>query len=458
MKKILVVDDDPLIGLSLKEALKRWDYEVTLINEGSRVIDALQGQGYDMVFTDMRMPNVTGMDVLEKVQQLCPSTGVIMITAYGSIAQAVEAMQKGAFDFITKPYSLQKIKACLDKYFCIAKNPDSGQVSRETRLPVKTQERFVGENVRVKELFRTLEMAYHSDAPVFIQGESGTGKELIAEAIHCQSARKEKPYLRINCAALPENLVESQLFGHEKGAFTGAIKTFKGLFEEADGGTLLLDEITEMPLNLQAKFLRVLQEGEFSRVGSTRTRRTDVRIVATTNSDVQEAIAQGRFRQDLYYRLAVLFLRVPPLRERKDDIPLLCEYFLKKYGEKYSNKVKGIDQEAIRFLSQHAWPGNVRELENIIQRSVLSCRNGEEIGLQHVQELLTVDAAAGGERLGCNEDLSLEEMEKRLIAATLQRYRFHKTRTAEILGVTLKTLRNKILQYGLETVPVKTTT
>jgi transcriptional regulator with PAS, ATPase and Fis domain len=294
-------------------------------------------------------------------------------------------------------------------------------------------------------------MAFESDAPVFIQSEHGTGKELIASAIHYNSERKAKPFLKINCASIPEHLIESQLFGHEKGAFTGAVRAFRGVFEEADGGTLLLDEITEMPTHLQAKLLRVLQEGEFTRLGSTQTIQTDVRIVATSNCDVQKAIEEERFRQDLFFRLDVLSVRIPPLRERKTDIPLLCDHFIGLFAGKYSKEISGIDTAAIDFLTGYDWPGNVRELENVIQRSVLSCRNTDIITLDHIlphwpnnlNENTDSDMSMG-------EDLSIDEMEKRLICSTLKRHNYHKTRTAEILGVTLKTLRNKIVQYDLK--------
>jgi transcriptional regulator with PAS, ATPase and Fis domain len=248
---------------------------------------------------------------------------------------------------------------------------------------------------------------------------------------------------------MPENLIESQLFGHEKGAFTGAIKAFKGVFEEADEGTLLLDEITEMPTHLQAKLLRVLQEGEFSRLGSTQTIRTDVRIVATSNCDVQKAIAEDRFRQDLFFRLDVISVRISPLRERKDDIPILCDHFIRKYARKYQKDIREIEPDAIDFLSEYHWPGNVRELENVIQRSVLSCRENKQIGLEHILPHWPNNANGSPVHVIGDEDLSLDEMEKRLIASTLKRHNYHKTRTAEILGVTLKTLRNKIVLYGL---------
>jgi DNA-binding NtrC family response regulator len=449
MKKVLVVDDDPLIGMSLKEALNKWNFDVTLIQEGDRAIRQIGNHVYNVVLTDIRMPDVTGMEILEKVKKVSPYTGVVMITAYGTIDQAVEAMKKGAFDYITKPFDLDKIRKCLVNYF--RKEEVTNRVGRAGNNFKVNQSlsQFIGQNSRIKELFETLKIAYASDAPVFIQSESGTGKELIASIIHHNSRRKGKPYLKLNCAALPENLIESQLFGHERGSFTGAIRTFKGVFEEADGGTLLLDEITEMPTHVQAKLLRVLQEGEFTRVGSNEPLHTDVRIVATSNRDVQTAIDGGSFRQDLFFRLNVIFLHIVPLRERKDDIPLLCGHFLKKYCSKYSKKINGLSQEVLQHFYDYPWPGNVRELENVIQRCVLICKDNEKIDVKHVFNSWLIGRKEIPQEIMTNEDISLEEMEKRLILSTLKRHNYHKTKTAEILGVTIKTLRNKMLLYGL---------
>jgi DNA-binding NtrC family response regulator len=418
-KKILVVDDEPLIGSSLEEALQKWNYEATIIDEGERALNHLMDHSYDMVLTDIRMPNVTGMEVLEKVKENFPATAVVMITAYGTIDQAVDAVRKGAYDYITKPFSLDALRLRLEKYF---RSQELEQENRNLRKAIQEKyslNGFVGQNRKVKELFETLEIAIESDAAVFIQSENGTGKELIASAIHYNGPRASKPFIKVNCASIPENLIESQLFGHEKGAFTGAIRKFKGVFEEADRGTLLLDEVTEMPTHLQAKLLRVLQEGEFSRVGSTQVQKTDVRVIATSNCDVPQAVDEGNFRQDLFFRLNVISVSIPALRERKDDIPLLCEHFIKKYSEKYSKDVQGVDEDVLNHFYNYAgcWPS----------------RNTTE----ETQSI-------------ANEDLTIDEMEKRLIASTLKRQNNHKTRTAEILGITLKTLRSKILQYGLE--------
>lgn len=451
-RKILIVDDEPLIGSALKEALHKWQFEVSLLEDGNHAIKVIESESFDMVLTDVRMPNVTGMQVLEKVKSKSPETAVVMMTAFGTIDQAVEAMKKGAYDYITKPFSLDEIKICMARYFKSRELEEENRQLRQALQGKYSLHNFIGQSQKVIDLFKSLEIAFESDAAVFIQSENGTGKELIASAIHYNSARKDKPFIKINCASIPETLIESQLFGHEKGAFTGATRSLKGVFEEAHEGTLLLDEVTEMPPHLQAKLLRVLQEGEFTRLGSNQMIKTDVRVIATSNCDVQKAIEEGRFRQDLYFRLDVLSVAIPPLRERKEDIPLLCEHFIDKYGQKYRKHISGVAQEVLDYLYKYDWPGNVRELENVIQRCVLSCKNGSPISLTDIaNHFPAANVPADGQAPNLlQRDLSLDEMEKRVIKATLKRHNYHKTKTAEILGVTLKTLRNKILQYGLE--------
>ncbi|MFQ5649098.1 MAG: sigma-54-dependent transcriptional regulator [bacterium] len=450
-KSILIVDDEPLIGSALKEALRKWQFDVSLFHDGRQAIQRIDREPYDMVLTDVRMPSITGMEILERVKEKAPGTAVIMITAFGTIDHAVEAIKKGAYDYITKPFSLDEIKICIERYF---KNKELEEENRNLKQALQEKyslDNFVGQSQKVKKLFKSLEIAFESDAAVFIQSENGTGKELIASAIHYNSPRKTRPFIKVNCASIPETLIESQLFGHEKGAFTGATRTLKGVFEEAHQGTLLLDEVTEMLPHLQAKLLRVLQEGEFTRVGSNQTICTDVRIIATSNTDVQKAIEEGRFRHDLYFRLDVLSVTIPPLRERKEDIPLLCDHFIKKYSSKYSKTVTGIEKQVLDYLCQYDWPGNVRELENFIQRCVLSCRENEQIRVEHMAtHFPAAHLSPEFHTIPPQQDISLQEMEKRLIEATLKRHNYHKTKTAHILGVTLKTLRSKILQYGLE--------
>ncbi len=451
-KRILIVDDEPLIGSSLQEAMRKWHFDVTLFDDGPAAATEIENRPYDLVLTDVRMPKISGMQILEKVKSSAPETAVIMITAFGTIEHAVEAMKKGAYDYITKPFSLDEIKICIERYFKARELEAENKHLRQALHERYSLENFVGQNHKIKELIESLEIAFESDATVFIQSENGTGKELIASAIHYNSCRRSKPFIKINCASIPENLIESQLFGHEKGAFTGATRTLKGVFEEAHEGTLLLDEVTEMPTHLQPKLLRVLQEGEFTRVGSNQPMKTDVRIVATTNCDVQKAVADGRFRQDLYFRLNVLNIVIPPLRERKDDIPLLCQHFIEKYAARYEKQARRMDDKVLKYLYKYEWPGNVRELENFIQRCVLSCNGSSTIQIQDIfNHLPDADLLPGlRDHTLFNQDLSIEEMEKHLIQSTLERHNYHKTRTAGVLGVTLKTLRSKIIQYELE--------
>lgn len=448
-RKILIVDDEPLIGESLQEALKKWDFDVTLIQESDKAIRELN-HGYDMVLTDIRMPKVSGMEILQKVKEISPATGVIMITAYGTVEQAVDAMKIGAFDYLMKPFDFDEIKHSLNDFFRLRDWQEGKNNGHSNGNQTILSDDFVGKHDNLRDIFEVLEIAAQCDAPVFIQSESGTGKELIASKIHDNSDRKEKPYLKINCAALPENLIESQLFGHEKGAFTGAVKTFKGLFEEARNGTLLLDEITEMPQHLQAKLLRVLQDGEFTRLGSNQPMQTNARIIATSNRDVATAIDAGEFRQDLFFRLNVISITIPPLRERQSDIPLLANYFIQKYCNRYSKNVTGIEPEVLDEFYQYQWPGNVREFENVIHRCVLACKNNQAIALKHLSKVWFIDDQEKNNDALPRRDMSLDEMEKQLITSTLERHNYHKTRTAEILGVTLKTLRKKMLLYGLE--------
>ncbi len=442
-KRILVVDDEPLIAESLREALTKWEFEVTLTLAGDQAMQHLSRSGFDLVLTDIRMPNVTGMEILERVKHTSPATGVIIMTAYGTVEQAVQAMKIGAFDYLTKPFELDEVRRALKNFF--RTRSIAGEVPFQNQPPPV----FIGQSQRLQRVFEAVDLAAQCDAPVLIESESGTGKEVLASLIHHQSARRSKPYLKVNCAAFPENLIESQLFGHERGAFTGALRTTKGVFEAAQGGTLLLDEITEMSPHLQAKLLRVLQEGEITRVGSNQPIQTDVRVIATSNRDVQQAIESGAFREDLFFRLNVISVKIPPLRERLDDLPLLVQHFVEKFSQKYGRNIPGVDARAVDFLRSYHWPGNVRELENLVHRCVLSCPEGRKIGLTHVRNSAALHPR---EETLCSfgGDMSLEEAEKHLIRATLERHNYHKTRTAQILGITLKTLRNKMLQYGLE--------
>ncbi|MCH8286084.1 sigma-54-dependent Fis family transcriptional regulator, partial [candidate division KSB1 bacterium] len=349
-KKILVIDDDSLMRDFLLETLTRMKLKVTTAKNGKSGIEEFKKERYDLVISDIRMPDISGMEVLKHVKTAQPDTTVIMMTAYGTIDNAVEAMKHGAFDYITKPFSADSIEIAVNKVFHFLSLEEENRNLRKEIDNIYGFKQIIGESTKMKKIFELLESVSKSSATVFIQGPSGTGKELVARAIHYNSPRVGKPFIKTNCAALPEGLMESELFGHEKGAFTGAIKTRIGRFEAADGGTLLLDEVSEMSPGLQAKLLRVLQEKEFERVGDHVTIPVDVRIVATTNKDIKEEIKKGNFREDLYYRLNVIPVILPPLMERKKDIPLLVDHFIKKYNETHGRNIEGITDDSLDLL------------------------------------------------------------------------------------------------------------
>ncbi len=380
MASILVVDDDDLVLESLRMVLKEAGHKVRAVNSPKKGLSLLDKGGCDLVITDMRMPEMSGIEFLEKVKEKFPNLPVIMITAYGTVDTAVTAMKKGASDYIMKPFSADELEVVVEKTLEAHRLKEENVRLKElVRCQSEVGEEFIGESAPIRALKRELEKIACSDATVLIMGETGTGKELIARRIHALSQRADGPYVRVNCAAIPDTLVEAELFGHEKGAFTGAVYTRKGKFELAHGGTILLDEIGEMPLHLQAKLLRVLQEGEVDRIGGSSPVEVDVRVVATTNRDLAQEVKEGRFREDLFFRLNVVPIYVPPLRERKEDIPLLAEAFLRRYSKKVGKEIKGITDSAMRVLLDYDWPGNVRELENCIHRAVVLCE-GDYLG------------------------------------------------------------------------------
>ncbi|MGC8719204.1 MAG: sigma 54-interacting transcriptional regulator [Thermodesulforhabdaceae bacterium] len=373
---VLIVDDEPNYLIVLEELLSDEGYNVLTADNATEGLQIASIQDVDVVVTDMKMPGIDGMAFLDSLHKLKPDLPIIMMTAYGTIEKAVEAMKKGAFDYICKPFENEEFKVvvarAVDHYRLLRRN-------RELEEEVKSRYSFqniIGKSQVMKKVFYIVEKIAPSRSTVLITGESGTGKELIAKAIHYQSPRRDKPFVSVNCGALPETLLESELFGHERGAFTGAVQQRKGRFELAHEGTLFLDEISEMPLHLQVKLLRVLQEMEFERVGGTQTVRVDVRIIAATNRDLKKEVAAGRFRSDLFYRLNVVNIHLPPLRERSEDIPLLVAHFLDKYGKEMGGgETFKVDREAMKCLMEYSWPGNVRELENVIERAMLLCSN-----------------------------------------------------------------------------------
>jgi len=444
VESILIADDEPLVQDLLSEVLKREGYQVTLVKDGYSALKKIQESYFDLVITDVRMPKIDGLTLLKKVKELSPATSVIVITAYGSIDDAVEAMKRGACDYLTKPILPDQIKILIQK---VCQYQDLLRENRYLRSEINnlyTSSQLIGESPLMKEVYKMIAKAAPTKSTVLIYGETGTGKELVARAIHYTSLRRKKPFIKVNCAALPEELLESELFGYEKGAFTGAIEKKEGRFELAHTGTLLLDEISETSPGFQAKLLRVLQEEEFERVGGTKTIKVDVRIIATTNINPREAVEKGKLREDLYYRLNVIPIYLPPLRERRGDIPLLVRYFLKKYNRQNGRKVRGITSECLEVINQYQWPGNIRELENAIQRAVVI---SEKEFLSPEDLFLKIDPES---RVSFSlENVTLEEMERRLIQHTLQRVGGNRTKAAKILGVSVRTIRNKIKKYHL---------
>lgn len=369
--KILVVDDEENIRTIIKRAFQKEGFIVNTASSGNEALKELSKTSYDLVITDLKMPDGDGINLLKQIHSLYPETMVMVITAYASTESAVEAMKAGAIDYIVKPINIEELRI-------IVRNALEKKILKEENIRLKKElyekysfHNLIGKSKKIREIFSLIEKIAPTNSTVLITGESGTGKELVAKAIHFSSLRKDQPFVSINCGALPENLLESELFGHVKGSFTGAYTDKKGLFEIAHKGTILLDEISEMSLWMQVKLLRVLQEKKIRRVGGTEEKEVDVRIIASTNVDLSEKIKEGKFREDLYYRLNVIRINLPPLRDRREDIPLLVEHFIKIYNQKTGKNIKGIKEDALKILEAYHWPGNVRELENCIERAVV---------------------------------------------------------------------------------------
>ncbi len=441
-ERILVVDDEKLMREYLKELLEP-EYRVDTAASALDALKMLRDEVYDLVITDLRMPKMDGIELLKHVNDISPGTQVIVLTAYGSVESAVEAMKLGAYDYIGKP-----IQSPDEMELKIRRAIERGKLIRENlylrrELEKKLKYDIVGKSPKMQEVFEKIAAVAKSDITVLITGETGTGKELVARAIHENSHRKDGMFVPVNCGAIPENLLESELFGHEKGAFTGAYRREIGSFEMANGGTIFLDEIGEMSPHLQVKLLRVLQNGEFQRVGSPKVLKTDARVIAATNADLQKAVEEGRFRQDLYYRLNVVNIKLPPLRERREDIPLLVHHFLNKYGPD-----KEVAPETMKMLLSYDWPGNVRELENVIESGcVLSKTN--LITPDDLPDYLR-EASKRKHRLPSDGDMSLAAVEREHIKYVLDQNGWNITRSAEILGIDRVTLYNKIKKYGLK--------
>ena len=428
---VLVVDDDPMIRRTLLQLIREFGHEGTGVGSGEEALTQLARTDYRLVLADVRLPGLGGLDLLREVRARHGKAQVVMITGYGTVEMAVEAMQNGARDFLMKPFGMSRLGELLER-----------TLGETTPGASTSLAGIVSQDPRMLALLETAARVAQSAAPVLIQGESGTGKELLAREIHLRSRRRDKPFVALNCAAVPESLLESELFGHERGAFTGAIARRLGRFEAAHQGTLLLDEVSETSLPFQAKLLRALQEGELDRIGRDQPVRVDVRVIATTNQDLREVLQKGSFRQDLFFRLNVVSLRLPPLRERPQDIPLLAHHFVEKHRGLCGSVARELSDSAMQYLRGYAWPGNVRELESCIQRALLLCTERVvQPGLLQMEPGLVPPPAEVGTR---------SEMERRLIFSTLERVGGNRSRAAEALGVSVRTIRNRLRQYREE--------
>ncbi|MGV8081557.1 MAG: sigma-54-dependent transcriptional regulator [Syntrophales bacterium] len=456
MKKsehILVVDDDRAHRTMLKTLLGGWGYTVTEADDGAAAVAGVREGPFDLVLMDIRMIKVSGIEALTEIKAFNPAIPVILMTAYASVETAVEALKKGAYDYLTKPLDFDELKMTIRRAMEHLRLAEENRLLRQNLKSQYDGMNLLGHSAAMTRLLDTVAQIAPTEATVLVTGESGTGKELIAGAIHYSSFRKDGPFVKINCAALTESLLESELFGHEKGAFTGADRRKEGKFRQADGGTLFLDEVSEMSLGMQVKLLRVLQEREITRVGGGDVLKVDVRIIAATNRDLRQEISQGRFRDDLYYRLNVVNLAVPPLRERREDIPLLAQHFLSRFAEKNRKAIKGFTPRAMDGLLRYAWPGNVRELMNAIERGVVLARSewlGEEdMALTFHGGVAPASAAPPEEPGLVVEGTSLDELERAAILKTLEDTGGNKSEAARRLGITRRTLHKKLKQYGL---------
>jgi len=475
-KQVLIVDDEPNLRKILAAQLSRDGYDVLLAEDGEEGLALLREHHIDLVVTDLKMPKVDGMTLLREALKEQADLPIVMITAHGTVDTAVEALKLGAFDYLTKPFDKDEVRQVVAKALKTKALSDV-----EATLPTAAEEKdipgarfgIIGESPGVTEVYSVLQRVADSPTTVLVTGESGTGKELVARALHDHSSRKSKPFIKVNCAAIPKELIESELFGYERGAFTGAVTSKPGRFELANGGTLFLDEIGEIPVEMQVKLLRVLQESEFERVGGIKTIRVDVRLVAATNRDLKKLIAQGTFREDLFYRLNVVSIRLPALRERNTDIPLLVDHFLRKFNERLKKSVSGVEPEALELLSAYGWPGNIRELENVMERAVLFC-DGQKLRSEDLPGELrgsagtstpsgSISPAAGSEpppgvdvgslpaEGGLKEHVkvAMSRLERDLVSRALKQTNGNVTHAARLLKISRKGLQLKMKELGL---------
>lgn len=448
-KKILIVDDDASHRLMIKANMLDKEYDVREAEDGEDAITLVEKEFFDLILMDIKMKKIDGITALKKIKEISPSIPVMIMTAYSSVQTAVDALKLGATEYFVKPLDMEAVCHSVEKTFDYLELQKENKTLKEQLNREFEISSIIGQSKAMKAVFEVISLSAPSDATILILGESGTGKELIASAIYQNSFRKEKPFIKINCAALPENLLESELFGHEKGAFTGAVTKREGRFELANEGTLFLDEIGDMTLATQAKILRVLQEGEFERVGGDRTIKVDVRIIAATNKDLEKEVEKGNFRKDLFFRLSVVPITLPPLRKRRQDIPLLAEFFLKKYAKKNKRLIRGFTPAALDKLMRYDWPGNVRELENTLERTVIMSFD-QLIKPETLPDFLNSAEINDNKDTALHPGRSIKDVEKELIIKTLESTDNNITRAAELLGISRRTLHNKINEYNID--------
>ena len=442
-ERVLVVEDEPATRLGLTELVRTWGFTTESAADGEEALQRITSFRPSIIISDLVMPRMGGLELLRALKDEGSNLTIVILTAQGTVETAVEAIKEGAYDYLTKPIEPQRLKILLDK---IVERQDTLREVKELRRQLRDQGSFgrlIGNSAQMRKVYQVVEQAAPTQASVLIWGESGTGKELVAQSIHQISPRAQMPFVPINCAAIPETLLESEIFGHEKGAFTGATDRREGCFELADRGTLFLDEIAEMTPATQVKLLRVLQERNFRRLGGRNEQSVDVRVIAATNVNPAEAVKSGKLREDLYYRLNVFAIELPPLRTRKDDLPLLIQSFLAEFNARNNKSVSALDPAAMRILEQYNWPGNVREVRNVIERAVI-LSTGEFIEPKHLPPLVTESPGVVKATMSLEPGMTVDEVENRLILMTLQHTHDNKTRAAEILGISLKTLHNKL--------------
>ena len=450
-KTVLVIDDDESLRRVVEYNLHEEGYRVLIAADGAGGWRTFQAETVDLVLTDVRMPEMDGIEVLTRIKAMQADVPVIMLTAHGTINSAVEAMKLGAFDYLTKPFNREQLKAAVRKAFEVAALTSENRYLRQVVAERFSFANMIAGSRAMRAVTETAGRVAQTDTSVLLEGESGTGKELLAKAIHFHSSRARAPFVTINCGAIPEQLLESELFGHRRGSFTGAVSDKRGKFEAADRGTIFLDEIGELPMLLQVKILRVLQEREVDKVGETRPIKVDVRVIAATNRDLEKMVAEGTFRDDLYYRLAVVSIRVPPLRERTDDIPFLVDHFLSKHAERLGRMRPTVERDVHSAFNLYPWPGNIRELENVIERALVLDKDGV-LGLDDLPERLrTREPRVANLRMELpDEGISLEDVERELILASLHKHNWNQTRAAAFLNITRSTLLYRMEKFGLE--------